>query len=87
MMMSIHCRPAAVSTGSQPIALGVDGQGAQFVATNSEIQIIQDKKKVSSIPISYDPQSIAVSSQNILAVGGPVCPPHLRWRSELIVEA
>lgn len=69
------CRSATVPTGSQPTALAVDGQDTQYVATSSEIQQLQAGKKAASIPASYNPQSVAVSSQALLAAGGSVSAP------------
>lgn len=63
---------AVVPTGSQPKSLAVDGQGTQYVATDKGILVIQGGKQSSSIAAAYGPQSLAVSSQGLLAAGAPV---------------
>ena len=44
----------------------------QYIAANSEIQVISGGKKVSSVLVSYAVQSLAVSVQGLLAVGAAV---------------
>ena len=60
------------STGGQPSALAVDGQGNQYVASGSEVQVIQDGRKSSSISVPTTATSVAVSGQGLIAVGASV---------------
>ncbi|KAF8469073.1 actin cortical patch component [Kalaharituber pfeilii] len=61
----------AISTGGQPKGISPVGKdGAVAIATQNEVYIWQDGKKTASVPIKYNPISVAASaSGNEIAVG------------------
>lgn len=63
---------SSTPTLGQPTGLAIDGQGTRYGATASAVQV-QDGANSQSINVSYRPQSVATSSQGLLAVGGNVC--------------
>ncbi|GJJ68478.1 hypothetical protein EMPS_00824 [Entomortierella parvispora] len=61
---------SVVSTGGLPKGVSVSDDQTVVMATESEVRIVQNGKKVGSLPVSYSATSIAISAQGTtVAVG------------------
>lgn len=64
---------SVVSTGGLPKGVSVSDDQTVVVATESEVRIVQNGKKVGSLPVAYSATSIAINSQgSTVAVGSQV---------------
>lgn len=69
---SSSARPTVASLTGQPKGVAADAQGSVFIATEGDVQIIKDGKKIFSLPVNFQASAIAASSKGLVAVGGQV---------------
>ena len=58
-----------------PTAVAVNSDGLSLVATQTELFLVKDNQRLSSLPIDYEALSVSFHPTNgQVAVGGKVCP-------------
>ncbi|KAG9306599.1 hypothetical protein G9A89_004796 [Geosiphon pyriformis] len=77
-----------VPTGLLPKGLSLARSGKIFLATISDIQVIQDGEKLFTLAVPYTPGAIAINHDDTeIAIGGEDAKIHLyKWENERLVE-